>query len=100
MSEAVDFNNMRKELIWLYEEFLRNPADKSIQKRAIDYDRNFGGLSSYNSYLKSQPVPPDIEIALNGLSAIYQFGTWGKEHDLSNDKIIYKARKILEDLKK
>ncbi|MDP3026813.1 MAG: hypothetical protein Q8N63_03830 [Nanoarchaeota archaeon] len=100
MAETIDFQKMRKDLIRIYEKFLENPEDKSIKKVAIDYDRNFGGLASYNDYLKSQPVSKNIEMALNWLSAIYQFGVWEKEHTLSDENIISKAKIVLENLKK
>lgn len=101
MSEAVDFQKMRRELIELYEEFLANPGDKTTEKKAIKWDRNFGGLSYYNEVLASQPVPKDIERALDGLSAIYQYGLWEDSHEAySNDKILLEAKKILEELRK
>ena len=101
MSETVDFKKMKKELIELYENFLKTPEDKSIQKKAIKYDRDFGGLQVYNDYLKSQPVPKEIETALGGLSTIYQYGLWEDNHEaFSDEKIVKEAKKILEELKK
>jgi len=103
MSEAVNFQRMRQELIEIYEKFLENPGDESIQKKIIEYDRNFGGLQVYNDYLKSRPVPKDIEVALGGLSMIYQYGLWedDKEHEaFSDEKIVSEAKKILEELRK
>lgn len=99
MSEAVDFQKMRRELIELYEEFLANPGNETTEKKAIKLDRNFGGLSYYNEILSSQPVPKDVEGALNGLSTIYQYGSWEESHEaFSNDKILLEAKKILEEL--
>jgi len=100
MSETIDFKKMKEELIELYENFLKTPEDKFIQEKAIKYDKCFGGLQAYNDYLKSQPVPQEIEMALRGLSAIYQYGLWEDTHDLSNGKIICKSKKILKELKK
>ena len=98
---AVDFEEMRKELIRLYEEFLENPEDEVISKKIIAYELIYGGLSSYNDILKSRPVPIDVERALNGLSTIYQYGLWDDSHKaFSNDRIISAAKSVLEDLKK
>ncbi|MDO8467850.1 MAG: hypothetical protein Q7S56_02800 [Nanoarchaeota archaeon] len=106
MAEKINFKNMRKELIQLYEEFLKNPSDESIRRKVIKYELDFGGLSLYNDYLKSQPVPKDIENALSGLSTIYQYGWWkdtnkADAHEVfSNENLITLAKRILEDLKK
>jgi|SRR3989344_5604152 len=98
--ETLDWEKIKKELLKVYEEFLKNPKDKSVYKKAIFYDKNYGGLTSYNDILVKKVVPKDIEKAINGLSTIYQYGMWEKEHEaFSNEKILKKAKKILEDLK-
>ncbi len=101
MSEAVDFQKMKRELIGLYSKFLENPEDETTNKKIIAYELRYGGLSSYNDILSSQPVPKDIERALYGLSTIYQYGLWEDTHEAySNKRIISAAKSILEDLKK
>lgn len=99
MSEAVNFQKMRKELIHLYKEFLENPESETANKKVIAYELKFGGLFRYNDVLSSQPVPKDIEKALGGLSTIYQYGLWGDSHEAySNEKIISVAKAILKEL--
>ena len=100
MPKTVNFQKMKRELIHIYKEFLTKPSDKSIQKKALNYDRKFGGLSTYNNYFKSQLVPKEIDSALHWLSALYQFDTWEKWHELSNERIISNAEKILEGLRR
>lgn len=99
MLKSINFRKMRKELIELYKEFLKNPRDETLNKKIIAYELQFGGLQVYNDYLKSQPVPKDIEMALSGLSTVYQYGLWEDfNEDFSNEKIISKAKKILAEL--
>jgi len=101
MTEAIDFQKMKKELIKLYEEFLENPEDETTNKKIIAYELQYGGLQKYNDYLKSRPVPKYIETALSGLSTIYQYGLWEDSNEyFSNEKIVSKAKEILIDLKK
>ncbi len=97
--DRIDFNKIRKDLIEIYKNFLENPDNEEIIKKAFNYEKEYGGLSTYNEYLKSQPVPEEIEKALNWLSALYQFGIHEKNHYLSEDKILKEAKKILEELK-
>ena len=91
---------MRRELIKIYDFFLKNPQDKGVNYLTTKYDAMYGGLTSYNKILVKPPVPKDLEQALNGLSTIYQYGMWGPEHNFSNENIVRAAKKILEDLKK
>ena len=87
---------IRKELVLLYESFLSEPGNGITEGELIRFDRDYGGLSSYNDCLKDCPIPNDIVNALGYLSAIYQYG-WG----LHNDKeLIVEAKIILKDLKK
>ena len=84
-----NFQKIKKELIKLYEEFLENPLDQDVIDRIIHYSKVFGGLGSYNDYFKSLFVPKNIESALNGLSALYQYGLYENTHEAySNEKII------------
>jgi hypothetical protein len=102
MDKMVEFNEkkMRKELIDLYEAFLKNPKSKLVRNVAIKYSNLYGGLSAYNDILAQQPIPKDIENALGGLSTIYQYGIWGEYHEaFSDEKIIKDAKKILEELR-
>jgi len=39
VAEEVNEKELRKELIEIYEGFLKNPEDKIIEKKAIDYDK-------------------------------------------------------------
>lgn len=99
--ETLNWKKIKKELLEVYEGFLKNPKDKSVHKKAIFYDKNYGGLTSYNDILVKKVVPEDIEKAINGLSTIYQYGMWEEGHEaFSNDKIMNSAKKILENLKK
>lgn len=101
MLKTINFKMMRKNLIKIYEEFLKNPGDYTTYRKVVGYELKYGGLSSYNDILSSQPVPKDIEIALNGLSTIYQYNLWKNTHEaFSNDKIISESKTILENLKK
>jgi hypothetical protein len=101
MENPINFQEIRKELLELYKEFLENPEDKALNKEITLYELKYGGLSSYNDYLKSQPIPKDIEEALNGLSTMYQYGLFEDDHKaFSNDKIISNAKEILEKLSK
>jgi len=99
MSEDFNEEEMREELIQLYENFLKNPEDNFVIKKIISYERKYGGLPIYNDYLKSQPIPQDIEIALNWLSSMNQFNKYKDNHPLANDKILERAKKILKELK-
>ena len=98
---AINFQKMRKELISLYERFLESSDSEDVKSDFMIYERDFGGLQVYNDYLKSQPVPKDIESGLAGLSTVFQYG-WFKDGGgmFSNEEIVVIAKKILEDLKK
>jgi len=96
----INFEKMKKEMKSIYEGFLKNPSDKSFQKKAADYERKYGGLSTYDDYFKSKPIPEDIKKALEGLMLIYQYGSYEKNHEFSDERIISEVRKILENLKK
>jgi hypothetical protein len=100
MSENFNEKEMREELIQLYEDFLKHPEDKFVIQRIISYEKKYGGLSTYNDYLKSKPIPQDIETALNWLSSMSQFNKYEDNHPLANDKILERAKKILIELKK
>ena len=98
MSEAVNFQRMRRELIEIYKKFLENPKDEILNKKIIAYELKYGGLSVYNDYLKSQPVPKDIETALGGLSTIYQYGLWEMNTKLFQMKrLLKKPKKFLKN---
>ena len=100
MTKELDVQKMREELIKIYEGFLKNPENKKIQHISTKYDEIYGGLASYNEILVKKVVPEDIKMALDGLSTIYQYGSWGPEHAFSNRKIIKRATEILQSLKK
>ncbi len=101
MTEAVDFQRMKQELIGLYERFLENPEDETAYREIVAYELEYGGLQVYNDYLKSQPVPTEIELALGGLSALYQYGMHEDTHEAYSDKkIVETAKRILAELKK
>ncbi len=98
---AVDFQKMRKELIILYERFINNPESEEVKDDLMAYEHTFGGLTAYNDYLKSRPVPKDVVSGLGGLSIIFEYG-WFESRDkiYTKEKIFSEAKRILEDLKK
>ena len=98
---AIDFQKMRKELISLYEKFLKNPESDDVKEDLMSYEYEFGGLTAYNDYLKSQPVPKDIVKGLGGLSIIFEYG-WFEDRDkiYTKEKIFSEAKRLLEELKK
>ncbi len=98
-NRVIDFKQIRKDLIELYEEFIENPEDKKLLKEIGEYDFTFGGLSGYNDYLKNPIVPEDVKLALNGLSGIRQYGMWKEGHGLSNTNLMKRAREDLDRLK-
>jgi len=95
-----DFEKIRKELIGLYERFLKNPKSEKTINDIIEYEGKFGGLVIYNDILKRKPVPNVIKSGLAGLSLLYQYDEHPPTHKLSNKKIITKAKNILKELKK
>jgi hypothetical protein len=95
MTEEINFTKMRKELIKIYETFLKNPADERVRDLVIVYDRKYGGLSTYNEILKERPVPEEISRALENLSGIYQYGLG----TLDDEELISTSKEILKNLK-
>jgi len=93
---AKEFNEqkMRSKLIALYKGFLENPKSKDIRSHLIQFDRDFGGLAAYNDYLKSQPIPKDISMAIGHVSTIFQYGLGTYE----NNWILKIARETLDGL--
>ena len=89
----IDFQVMKKELIELYESFLKNPENELIRKKIIAYDSAFLGLSG------ALHTPKMIEYALNRLPLLCQYGLWKDGHAFSNQNIISEAREILEKIK-
>jgi len=96
----VDHKRMKRDLISIYQRFLQNPESREVQEEIIDYERKWGGLSSYNDILKKLPLSEPIRKALEGLSLLYQYGMHPSTHDLSDTNIKRRAEKILEELKK
>jgi len=100
MTLNIDESRMKRELIIIYKNFLKNPEDSSIHQLAIVYDRHYGGISSYNDIMSKLVISKELEQAINGLSAIYQYGLHNSEHEaFSNEKIIKIAKEILQKLK-
>lgn len=98
---AIDFKKMRKELISLYERFLKNPESESIKEEFMVYGEEFGGITVLNDYLKSMPVPKDIFSGLCGLSMISDQLLFEDKNQFFTKEIIFdKSKKILEELKK
>jgi len=101
MTEEIDFKKMKVDLIKIYKDFIESPSDADVQRSISSYENEFGILQVYNDYLESQPVPKEIELALSGLSTIFQYNFWeDSNEDYSNDKIMAKAKKILAELEK
>jgi len=98
---AIYFQKMRKELILLYERFIKDPKNQILLNEIHKYDLEFGGLGSYNDYCKLPIMPDSIKKALGLLEDLYYeplpYGTPGA---LSNEEIIAIAKEILQDLKK
>lgn len=91
---------LRKKLLSIYKSFVNNPENKKILDLARRFHLKYEGLSTLDEHLVKPIVSKNILRALDGLSTIYQYGMWEKEHEaFSNEKILKKARKILEDLK-
>ncbi len=99
-NRVIDFKQIRKDLIELYEEFIENPEDKKLLKEIGEYDFTFGGLSGYNDYLKNPIVPEDVVSGLNWLGMIVQYGAWKDDHDLSKGNLLRKAKEILGRMNK
>jgi len=93
---AKEFNEqkMRSELIKLYQEFIKSPKSENVRLNLIQFDRDFGGLATYNDYLKSQPIPKDISKAIGHVSTIFQYGLGTYE----NDWIFKIAKETLNNL--
>ena len=81
MAKEFKEKQMRSELICLYEEFLKNPESEEVQSKLINFDRDFGGLAGYNDYLKSRPIPKDIELALGAIADLGLYGQGFKEKE-------------------
>jgi len=97
--KKVDFERMRTELIEIYQKFLEAPGSKPLHRRIMDYEKKWSGLSVYDDILKEKPVPEAIRKALEGLSLLYQYGTYPETHDLSDKNILKRAKAILEKLR-
>lgn len=98
---TIDFQKMRKELISLYEKFVNDLDNPKIKEEFMIYGSEFGGLTAYNDYLKSPPVPKDIQFALCGIDMVLEYG-WFESRDkiYTKEKIFNEVKKILKDLKK
>jgi hypothetical protein len=70
--------SMRKKLIYLYEEYIKNPKDEFIKNSAVDFDMEY-----------PQMYKPSMNNALNKSWLIYEGKLTLKE-----------AKEILESLKK
>jgi hypothetical protein len=97
----INLPKMKKNLIVLYEAFLKNPDDKKVQYIVKEYDKEYGGLPSYEELSIKKIIPDEIINAINGLSTLYQYGRWDESHEaFSKRKILETAQKILKELKK
>ena len=95
MAKKININKMRKELLEIYEEFLKNPRSTSLQNKAIAYDKEYAGLPSYNDVLSERAIPEDISEAIGFLFKIFQYGS-GTFNDVETLK---SAEKIVEKLR-
>ena len=89
---------LKKKLLSVYEPFVNNPQDKKILNLARHFHLKYEGLLTLDEHLVKPVVSENILKAINGLSAIYKYGMWGKHEAFSNEGILKKARKILKDL--
>lgn len=97
----INFPKMKKNLITLYEAFLKNPNNEKIREIIKEYDKAYGSLPHYNDNSVKKIVPDKILSAINGLSALYQYGMWEENHEVFSDtKILKTAQKILKELKR
>ncbi|MFB6226213.1 MAG: hypothetical protein ABEJ02_02580 [Candidatus Paceibacteria bacterium] len=96
MALKFDEVDMRERLKELYQKFLEKPEDENIKSDLVEFDRQYGGLASYNDYLASKPIPEYISKAIGHISTIYQYG-WGTYED---KWILDTAKKNLEELQK
>ena len=97
----VNEKELKKKLSKVYEAFLKNPKDKIIHKRAINYDRKYGSIGEYNGEYGSPVIilSEKTKKAIGFLSFLCQYGVYDDDSELSKEKIFGKAKKILEDLK-
>jgi flagellin-specific chaperone FliS len=94
MKGDINESKLRKNLVSIYESFIKNPEDTNVHKEAIRYDRAYGSLEGYDSISK------EIKGAISMLSFLNQFGSHNDDSELSKEKILGKAKKILEELRK
>lgn len=99
MAQEFNEKKMRKDLIKLYREFIEQPESENVKSNLIKFDRDFGGLVSYNDYLKSQPVPKYIQDALGAVAdlGLYGEGFRSKEECLSFAKETLSKLKEIEE---
>jgi len=90
----INEKELKEKLLKIYEAFIKSPKDKSIHMNAIDYDRKYGGLEGYDS------ISEATKRAIGFLSFFCQYGEYDNNSELSKEKIIGRAKKILKDLKK
>lgn len=96
MTTKINFNELRNELLKIYNAFISNPSDKEVHKLAISLDRKYAGLTDYNAVFASKPVPKAIHDAISGLFKIYQYGN-GTFDDAQTKKT---AKEIINELEK
>ncbi len=101
-NSPVDFGKLRKELVDLFESFLKNPKDKEILSKAMKYDKEFSGLTHYKEEFSfGEKIPDDISNALKELTHISFYDTEDTSlKHFSNEEIHERIKKALENLKK
>lgn len=86
-TKKLDYQNVRNELIEIYEKFIKNPEDRAIKERV---------KAIYSYYANADSVLTEqLKIATNFLSNLLQCGDAG----FSKKEVIDSAKDILKELK-
>ncbi|HQF83017.1 MAG TPA: hypothetical protein PK255_02350 [Candidatus Pacearchaeota archaeon] len=94
---VVEYNEpeLKKKLLKIYTRFIEDPSDPKNLGRIKELDGKYSSLTAANDYISSQPIPEYIENAVGFL-----YNIWTGIFEESEEEMISKAKKILEELRK
>jgi len=93
---ALEFDEIkiRKKLLKLYRDFIKDPENEGTISELIKFDRDYGRAGVLNEHLESQPIPSYLVKAIGHVSTIFQYGLGTYD----NDWILNIAKETLRDL--
>ncbi len=98
MTTNINYKELKQLLLEIHTDFIVDPNNKQVQKKAIMYDSKYGALTAYNNIFSSFSIPKQIVNAIGNLPLMYQYGT-GIFDDKETLRLVKEIIKTLKEFK-